>query len=130
MELNTLLDAHPFHDLQADVGDLVREVELGGDEATIQALLHRVAEAQAQYTAFLEDLNQWCQRSCVTVLGKQKVKYCLSAFCTLIVDAVKVLKTVGHVINVPPDPSRPYLLYLPLATALKTTKRGRHSDGS
>ena len=95
MELHTLLEAHPFEDLRADLEDGVSDMELGGGADAIQSLLLVVGRVNERYLRLHDDYTRWTSGSRITKAGKTKARRHVVDFRECITGAALVLKTVG-----------------------------------
>ena len=143
-EVQTLIEAHAFDDLQADIDVLIAELEIGHSDHAVEGLLSLASNANSRFIALKEDYVRWRTGSKVTPQVKLRLSRHLEQFHKLLRKTAGTLNSVGRQIEYPSFPHTPLPAPTPVpstsiiptittesATPLSNdTKMGKSSDGS
>ena len=107
MEVTTLLAAHNFDDLEADIKALIEEVNAEEGEAATHGLLHLASEASIRFEALKRDYIQWRKGTKISPQAKVRFSRHVEIFHRLLTNATRTLKRVGHSVDCPEYPHTP-----------------------
>ena len=82
MEVNMLIEAHKYDDLEMDIKQLVAEIDSEESEAAIHGLLHTVSEAVARFASLRDNYVQW--RSGSKLSPQAKVRFSSMWKCSIV----------------------------------------------